>query len=80
MSVCSIEIILDPSHQPYHAGGLVSGHLNIVPMQEVDAKELIEAAINGMLTSLDPHSGYLPPVDAGKNAGTNSWRIWRPWN
>ena len=26
---------------------------------EVDDKELIEAAINGMLTSLDPHSGYL---------------------
>ena len=39
MSVCSIEIILDPSHQPYHAGGRVSGHLNIVPMKEVDAKE-----------------------------------------
>ena len=33
---------------------------------EVDAKEIIEAAINGMLTSLDPHSGYLPPVDAEK--------------
>ena len=35
-------------------------------VEEVDAKELIEAAINGMLTSLDPHSGYLPPVDAEK--------------
>lgn len=28
-------------------------------VQEVDDKELIEAAINGMLTSLDPHSSYL---------------------
>ena len=27
----------------------------------MDDKELIEAAINGMLTSLDPHSSYLPP-------------------
>ena len=32
-------------------------------VEEVDAAELIEAAINGMLTSLDPHSGYLPPKD-----------------
>ena len=35
-------------------------------VEEVDAKELIQAAINGMLTSLDPHSSYLPPVDAEK--------------
>ena len=33
-------------------------------VEEVDEGELIEAAINGMLTSLDPHSGYLPPEDA----------------
>ena len=26
-------------------------------------RSLIEAAINGMLTSLDPHSSYLPPKD-----------------
>ncbi|MEL7129655.1 MAG: S41 family peptidase [Pseudomonadota bacterium] len=30
---------------------------------EVDESEAIEAAINGMLTSLDPHSGYLNPED-----------------
>ncbi len=30
-------------------------------VEEVDDAKLIEAAINGMLTSLDPHSGYLPP-------------------
>ena len=29
-------------------------------VEQVDDKELIEAAINGMLTSLDPHSGFLP--------------------
>ena len=28
-------------------------------VEEVDSKKLIEAAINGMLTSLDPHSSYL---------------------
>jgi carboxyl-terminal processing protease len=28
-------------------------------VEEVDDKEVIEAAINGMLTSLDPHSGYM---------------------
>ncbi|MCY4151192.1 MAG: S41 family peptidase [Aestuariivita sp.] len=33
-------------------------------VEEVDEVELIEAAINGMLTSLDPHSAYLPPEDA----------------
>ncbi len=32
-------------------------------VEEVDSKALIEAAINGMLTSLDPHSSYLPPKD-----------------
>ncbi|MBT9244768.1 S41 family peptidase [Gemmobacter fulvus] len=32
-------------------------------VEEVDSKDLIEAAINGMLTSLDPHSSYLPPKD-----------------
>ena len=32
-------------------------------VEEVDEKELIEAAINGMLTSLDPHSSYLSSED-----------------
>lgn len=30
-------------------------------VEDVDSADLIEAAINGMLTSLDPHSGYLSP-------------------
>jgi carboxyl-terminal processing protease len=33
-------------------------------VEEVDEKALIEAAIDGMLTSLDPHSSYLSPDDA----------------
>lgn len=33
-------------------------------VEEVDTNELIEAAINGMLTSLDPHSSYMSPEDA----------------
>ncbi|WP_273691089.1 S41 family peptidase [Ketogulonicigenium vulgare] len=33
-------------------------------VEEVDEKQLIEAAINGMLTSLDPHSSYLSADDA----------------
>ncbi|WP_439561101.1 S41 family peptidase [Roseinatronobacter sp.] len=32
-------------------------------VDDVETAKLIEAAINGMLTSLDPHSGYLPPDD-----------------
>ncbi len=32
-------------------------------VEKVDESALIEAAINGMLTSLDPHSSYLPPRD-----------------
>jgi carboxyl-terminal processing protease len=35
-------------------------------VEEVDSSELIEAAIDGMLTSLDPHSSYLSPKDALK--------------
>jgi carboxyl-terminal processing protease len=33
-------------------------------VSEVDEADLIEAAINGMLSSLDPHSSYLAPDDA----------------
>ena len=33
-------------------------------VEEVDEGALIEAAIDGMLTSLDPHSSYLSPQDA----------------
>ena len=33
-------------------------------VEDVDEAALIEAAIDGMLTSLDPHSSYLSPDDA----------------
>ena len=32
-------------------------------VEEVTDKELIEAALNGALESLDPHSGYSPPAE-----------------
>lgn len=32
-------------------------------VEPVDSKKLMEAAINGMLTSLDPHSSYLSAAD-----------------
>lgn len=36
-------------------------------VEEVDDKELIEAAVRGMLASLDPHSGYMGPEDFREN-------------
>ncbi|HGG05834.1 MAG TPA: S41 family peptidase [Aliiroseovarius sp.] len=35
-------------------------------VEDVDEGKLIEAAINGMLQSLDPHSGYLNPEQAAE--------------
>ncbi|KIC49588.1 S41 family peptidase [Tateyamaria sp. ANG-S1] len=35
-------------------------------VEQVEPSELIEAAIDGMLTSLDPHSSYLSPDDAAQ--------------
>ena len=32
-------------------------------VEEVDEEQLIQSAINGMLSSLDPHSGFLPAED-----------------
>ncbi len=32
-------------------------------VDQVDDKKLLEGAISGMLSSLDPHSAYLPPTD-----------------
>lgn len=40
MSACSIEIVLDRGSEPYHSGETITGHLIIVPYEEVDAKEL----------------------------------------
>ncbi len=43
--------------------GIVFERIRAQYVEEVDEGELIEAAIDGMLTSLDPHSSYLPPSD-----------------
>ena len=49
-------------------------------VEEVDTNKLIEAAINGMLTSLDPHSSYLAAKRLRRHAGADQGRIWRPWH
>ncbi len=53
-----------PRAQTYKMLELFGDVLDTVERQyvtEVDDQKLIEAAIDGMLTSLDPHSGYLNP-------------------
>ena len=53
-----------PRAQTYRMLGLFGDVLNTVENQyvsEVDDTKLIQSAIDGMLTSLDPHSGYLDP-------------------
>ncbi|HUO12222.1 MAG TPA: S41 family peptidase, partial [Caulobacteraceae bacterium] len=50
--------------ETYHMLGLFGDVLTEVDQQyvtPVDDKKLIQAALSGMLTSLDPHSDYLPP-------------------
>jgi len=44
--------------------GDIFERIRVQYVEEVDEKELIEAAINGMLTSLDPHSSYMSPDSA----------------
>ena len=55
-----------PRAATYRMLGLFGDVLNTVENQyvtEVDDTKLIQSAIDGMLTSLDPHSGYLDPED-----------------
>ncbi|MGH1458190.1 MAG: S41 family peptidase [Paracoccaceae bacterium] len=44
--------------------GDIFERIRVQYVEPVDEAKLIEAAINGMLTSLDPHSSYMPPEDA----------------
>lgn len=56
----------DPRAEVYGKLGIFSEVLAFVEtdyVTEVDNTKVIEAGINGMLTSLDPHSGYLNPAD-----------------
>ncbi|MDP1630674.1 MAG: S41 family peptidase [Caulobacter sp.] len=53
-----------PRAQTYRLLELFGDVLDIVQKQyvtEVDDRKLIEAALDGMVSSLDPHSGYLAP-------------------
>ncbi|MEM9012565.1 MAG: S41 family peptidase [Pseudomonadota bacterium] len=43
--------------------GDIFERIRSVYVEDVQDSELIEAAIDGMLSSLDPHSSYLPPDD-----------------
>ncbi|MGB1546929.1 MAG: S41 family peptidase [Alphaproteobacteria bacterium] len=53
----------DPTetYQQLHLLGEVFERVRMNYVDEVEDSALIEAAINGMLISLDPHSGYLNP-------------------
>src|SRR5210317_59908 len=54
----------DNVYQQLDLFGSIFDRIRAEYVEEVDAGDLIEAAINGMLTSLDPHSSYLSPDDA----------------
>jgi carboxyl-terminal processing protease len=59
----------EPRTQTYHMLELFGNVLDVVERQyvtPVDDKKLIEAALDGMLTSLDPHSNYLNPDEFGE--------------
>src|ERR1700723_365769 len=54
----------DPRAENYHmleVFGDVLTEVNRKYVTPVDDKKLIQSAMEGMLTSLDPHSDYLPP-------------------
>ena len=66
MAYISQQAIADasPRAKTYRMLGLFGDVLDTVERQyvtDVDDTKLIQAAIDGMLTSLDPHSGYLDP-------------------
>ena len=44
-------------------------------VEKPNDSKLIEAAINGMLSSLDPHSYYLNPKGVARNAGANERQV-----
>jgi carboxyl-terminal processing protease len=58
-----------PHNEAFRMLGLFGDVLGIVEQAyvvPVDDKKLIEAALQGMMTALDPHSNYLPPDGYGE--------------
>ena len=47
-------------------------------VEEVDDKTLFEYAINGMLSSLDPHSAYLKAKTSADLQEKHHRQVWRP--
>ena len=54
----------EKTYQQLELFGDIFDRIRAKYVEDVDDAKLIEAAINGMLTSLDPHSSYLSPDDA----------------
>ena len=52
------------TYQQLKLFGDIFDRIRLDYVEDVDDEKLIEAAIDGMLTSLDPHSSYLSPDDA----------------
>jgi carboxyl-terminal processing protease len=55
-------------------------HIKGEYVEEIDDQTLLNDAINGMLTKLDPHSGYLKPRDVSSLPRLNLRFLWRDWH
>ena len=51
--------------------GEVLDKINKEYVEEVDQSDTMDAAINGVLQSLDPYSSYMSPKKFGRNANSN---------
>jgi carboxyl-terminal processing protease len=64
LAVPAIHSVYAENHSSYQDLQLFTDVLSIVQksyVEEVDTKDLIYGAIKGMLETLDPHSGFMPP-------------------
>jgi len=64
ISVGSLQVPLARAESAYQELQLFTDVLTIVRrsyVEEVSVKDLVYGAIDGMLSSLDPHSGFMPP-------------------
>ena len=60
-AVAEIEENRKEIYEQLNLFGEVFDRVRSTHVESVKSKDLIRAAIDGMLSSLDPHSGYLPP-------------------